>query len=96
MALVGHTAASMNIFLDIPMLLRAVSQAMYNKAGPLSLINIHTLEQMEQVDPKDPTGIVDEYFGDWWNFESEWKTHSVEVNQMDAFLWHLKKVKKLN
>jgi hypothetical protein len=92
MALIGHTAASMNIFLDIPIVIRAVSQSLSREVGPDMRIGVQFLEEIKRVDPKDPTGIYEEYYGDWWNFENEWKTHPVEVNQGNAFKWHIVKV----
>lgn len=94
MAHIGHTAASMNIFLDIPIFLRGVSQSLYSKSGPEMNVTPQFFDDILRVDPIDPTGIYKEYYGDWWNFEKEWETHSVEVNQVDAFSWHLQKVKK--
>ena len=92
MAHIGHTAASLNIFLDIPIFLRAVSQSLYCAVEPEMRISSKLLEQIQQVDPQDLTGIWNEYYGDWWNFEEEWETHPIEVDQVKAFQWHLEKV----
>jgi hypothetical protein len=94
MAHVGHTAASMNVFLDIPMFLRGLSQSLY-----LYRSDNHTLaisnklkNEIQLHNPSDPTGIYNEYLDDWWNFEKEWETHPVEVNHVTAFKWHIQKV----
>jgi hypothetical protein len=92
MAIIGHTAAAMNIFLDIPFVLRAVSQSLYGEPGPEIKISSEFLEYIRRVDRKDPTGVFDEYLGDWWNFENEWETHSTEVDLIAAFGWHYTKV----
>ena len=92
MAIIGHAAASMNVFLDILILLRGVGQSMFLMDGPHIQLSLEFFDLIERVDPKDPTRIFDEYYGDWWNFEKDWKTHSVEVDYHEAFLWHLTKV----
>jgi hypothetical protein len=92
MALVGHSAAGLNVFLDIPLLLRGLSQSMYSDAGPVMEISGDLLNEIQKVDPSDPTGIYDEYLNDWWNFEKEWETHPVDNNHGAAFMWHVKKV----
>ena len=55
-------------------------------------ISSEYFNEIGRIDPKDPTGIFKEYYGDWWNFENEWKTHSVEVDHIEAYAWHIKKV----
>ena len=55
-------------------------------------ISSEYFNEIGRIDPKDPTGIFKEYYGDWWNFENEWKTHSVEVDHIEAYVWHIKKV----
>lgn len=94
MALVGHAAAGMNVFLDIPFFLRGLSQSMHHEAGPEFSISKKLRQEIERVDPRDPTGIADEYYCDWWNFAKEWETHPVVVDQDKAFRWHLEKVMK--
>lgn len=89
MALIGHTAASMNIFLDIPIFLRGLSQTMKGRVGPEMCISTKLLEEIFRVDILDPTGLVDEYYHDWWNFGKE--EHPV-VDQEKAFDWHIAKV----
>jgi hypothetical protein len=94
MALVGHTAASMNIFLDIPFFLRGLSQSLYGSIGPNLRIGQEVIDQIKQVDPLDPTRVVDKYLDDWWNYEAEWETHSAEVDHEGAYQWHVKEVSK--
>lgn len=91
MAVIGYAAAAFNVFLDVPVVLRGVSQSLHLTTGAEMRVNSRLLELVEQVDPNDPTGIFDEYFGDWWNFEKDWKNHR-EVDYLEAFAWHLKKV----
>ena len=90
MAVVGHTAASMNVYLDIPTFLRGVSQSLLYSEGPDICISTRMLEEP---DPTDPTAIFDEYLSDWWNFHKEWETHPVEVDLEEAFRWHVEKVR---
>jgi hypothetical protein len=92
MAHIGRTAARLNIFLDIPFFLRGLSQSLYGEIGPEISMGSKIIEQIHQVDPLDPTSIVDEYLYDWWKYEKEWETHPVEVNHVAAFSWHVKKV----
>ena len=87
MALIGYTAATMNIFLDIPNLLRGVSQSMLGAVSHKFRITPKMLFEIKQVDPTNPTSILDEYFGDWWNFD---ETYPVEVDRQAAFDWHMK------
>ena len=95
MAHVGHTAAIMNIFLDIPFFLRGVCQSLYGKVGPkLTISSGKILDHIEDVNPLDPTSVVEEYLDDWWNYEEDWKTHPLEVDQPAAFKWHIQKVKE--
>jgi hypothetical protein len=95
MALIGHTAASFNIFLDIPLLLRGLSQSMIDTIGPKFSLSTKLLEEIKRVDPSDPTGIVNEYLSDWWNFAKKWETQPVEVDQEAAFQWHVQKVNEI-
>lgn len=94
MAHVGHTVASLNIFLDIPVILRGLSQSLESAIGPEMRVGSKFLNQIHQVDPLDPTSVVDEYLDDWWNHGKEWKTHSLEVDQVAAFQFHQRKVKE--
>lgn len=96
MAVVGHAAASLNVFLDIPIVLRGMSQSMYRKSGPMMQVSNLLWLQIDQVEPNDPTRIKNEYYGDWWNLWKEWttKTLQVEVDYIATFQWHLNKVNK--
>ena len=93
MAIIGHTAASMNIFLDILTFLWGLSQCMLWEVGPEMCIGTKLLDEIEMADPMDLTRIVEEYNQDWWNFTHEWEMHLVEVDQEKAFKWHIQKVK---
>jgi hypothetical protein len=93
MALIGHAAASFNIFLDIPLFLRGVSQGIHGTNGPVIHLTPQMWVDLFNDDPTDPTAIVTEYLYDWWNSEQEWKTQSVECDQEAAYQWHFEKVK---
>ncbi|KAF8810597.1 hypothetical protein BYT27DRAFT_7253582 [Phlegmacium glaucopus] len=94
MAIVGHAAASTNIFLDIPILLRGLSQCMYHQLPGEIQFSKGMWEEIERVpDPHDPTEIFDEYYNDWWNKDNEWQTHQITVDPEKAFKWHIYKVK---
>jgi hypothetical protein len=95
MAIVGHTAASKNIFLDILFFLRGLSQSMYGEAPAEIMFTKRIWEEIERVpDRHDPTEILDEYYDDWWNKDSEWQTRPViMVDQDKAFRWHIQKVR---
>jgi Ni,Fe-hydrogenase I large subunit len=95
MAHVGHVAAGMNIFLDIPLFLRGVSQSLYGSDGPELRISTELLTKVREVDPLDPTSVVEEYLHDWWNYEKEWKTHPIESDPLEGFQWHIKKVNEI-
>jgi len=94
MAIVGHTAATMNIFLDIPRLIRGLAQSMYKEEGPVFQLSPSMAAEMERVpDPSDPTEMVDHYYHDWWNHDAKWQTQpQVMVDRDKAFMWHLQKV----
>ena len=75
MAIVGHAAASMNIFLDIPLFLQGLAQSMGDPDGPRIQFSKQMWEEIERTpDPQDPTEMVDEYYDDWWNHDTEWQT----------------------
>jgi hypothetical protein len=94
MALVGHSAATLNVFLDIPFLLRGLSQSLSlgRGGGPGMQLSDKFYDDIRKVDPLDPTSIVEEYSYDWWNHASEWEIHPTEVNQLEAYRWHIQKV----
>jgi hypothetical protein len=94
MAVVGHSAASRNVFLDIPIFLRGLSQSICYHEGPKISISKKFLGEIKTFDPSDPTQIYDEYLVDWWNFDKEWKTHSEVVDLRKAFNWHVEKVRE--
>lgn len=100
MAIVGHASASDDNFLDIPMLLRGLSQNIDNEDSLDEDFVIRLSPEMRldlfKDDPTDPTGIVEEYLHDWWNHVHEWETYSQEddiKNLDEAFAFHVKKVK---
>jgi len=93
MAVVGHTA-SRNIFLEIPSFVRSLSQSMNGEVGPSMTIGPQLQGEIFNVDPLDPTSIVDEYSDDWWNYEEDWKTHPLDVDQQAAYKWHIEEVHK--
>ncbi|KAF8809994.1 hypothetical protein BYT27DRAFT_7253966 [Phlegmacium glaucopus] len=96
MAIVGHAAASTNIFLDIPILLRGLSQCMYHQLPGEIQFSKGMWEEIERVpDPHDPTEIFDEYYNDWWNKDDEWQTHQITVDPEKAFKWHIYKYGKI-
>jgi hypothetical protein len=62
----SSSAAIMNIFLDIPFFYRGVCQPLYGKVGPrLSISSENILSHIENVNPLDPTSVVEEYLDDW-------------------------------
>jgi hypothetical protein len=93
MAHVGHTAARLNTFLDIPYFLRGLSQSLNGKVGPAMQIAPRILRDIQNVDPLDPTSVVEEYQSDWWTYEPDWQTHPPEIDDLQAaFEWHIQKV----
>ncbi|KAF8816200.1 hypothetical protein BYT27DRAFT_7248507 [Phlegmacium glaucopus] len=81
MAVVGHAAMSTNIFLDISILLRGLSQCMYYQRPGEIQFSKRMWEEIEHVpDPHDPTEIFNEYYNDWWNKDNEWQTHQITVD----------------
>jgi hypothetical protein len=95
MAHIGYTAARMSIFLDIPFFIRGLCQSLYGEAGRGMLIGHVLLREMENVDPSDPTNMVEEYLYDWWNYERDWQTHSLYIDHLAAYEWHIQKVSEL-
>jgi hypothetical protein len=71
MAHVGHSVARFNIFLDIPTLLRSLSQSLHGKEGPEMKITLKLLDEIKLYDPLDPTHVYEQYFGNWWNYEKK-------------------------
>jgi len=94
MAIVGYAAASMNIFLDIPLFLRGLAQSMSDPDGPQIQFSKKMWEEIERIpDLQDPTKMVDHYYHDWWNHDTKWQTYSqVPVDREKAFIWHIQKV----
>jgi hypothetical protein len=94
MAIVGHAAATMNIFLDVPRILRALAQSMNKQEGPaFQLSPLMTAEIDRMPDPLDPTEMVDYYYHDWWNHDAKWKTQpQVMVDREKAFMCHIQRV----
>lgn len=93
MSHIGHTAARFNIFLDIPSLLRAMSQSLYLQEGPQMQISDRLWDAMQLHDPMDPTQVYEEYYGDWWNGEIS-ESEPVEIDLEEGFKWHIEKVSK--
>jgi hypothetical protein len=95
MAIVGH-AASRNIFLEMPLFIRGLSQSMYGKVGPKQItLCARLLKEIQNVDHLDPTSTVDQYLFGWWNHEKDWKTYSLDVDHQLAFKWHIRKVREI-
>jgi hypothetical protein len=94
MAIVGHASAALNVFIDIPPILRAVSQSMLGRSGPNFKISRRLFDELDRnPDPQDPTERVDEYYHDWWNQDSKWRTTPQSMVDVDAaFEFHVKKV----
>jgi hypothetical protein len=92
MAHIGHTAARLNIFLDIPVLLRAISQSVCGREGPKMQIGMTLWDEIWRYDPLDPTQVYKEYFCDWWNYKRNMELHPVEFDLKEAFGWHIQKV----
>lgn len=92
MSIIGYAAAALNVFLDIPIVLRAVTQSVYFRNGPHMQIGNELLLLIQQDVPNDPTGIFDVYCHDWWNHEKDGEKYPKKVNLEEAFLWHLDKV----
>lgn len=65
---------------------------MYGRVGPKMTLSARLQREILNVDPLDPTSIVDEYLYDWWNYEDDWKTHPLQVDQQAAYKWHIQKV----
>ena len=87
----------MNIYLDIPPLIRGV-QCCFLAAGAeataitLSREMLRVLEESKP-DPRNPSGIVTEYAHAWWTQAAKWKTIPYELLDIDrAFDFHTKKV----
>ena len=95
MALVGHTAASLNIFLEIPHFIRGLSQSLYGQVGPGMQILSKTLDIIQDVSLGDLTNIVEKYAFDWWNHENDWETHPLEVDHIAAYNWHIETVNEI-
>jgi hypothetical protein len=93
MAIVGYANAAMNIFLDIPRLIRGLAQSMYGEEGPAFQLSATMMAEIDRMpDPSDPTEMVDHYWHDWWNHDNNWKTQpQVMVDRDKAFMWHLQK-----
>jgi hypothetical protein len=70
-----------------------LSQGVYGTTGRVIQLTPQIFSDLFNEDPTDPTANVEEYLYDWWNFEQEWKTHSVEYDEEAAYLWHFEKVK---
>jgi len=92
MALVGH-ATSSGIFVDIPILLRGLSQSMVGQLGPhfKLVLSLDMWTELQRIkDPNDPTEVVAEYIGDWWNKNDEWETVEHDLLDLEAaFGFHL-------
>lgn len=90
MALVGQAATSYNIFVDVPLFLRGLSQSLNDEPfGPLIRLSDEMKVDLYDDDPTDPTRVVDTYEHDWWNFDQR---HSKAFNPDDAFRWHVNNV----
>ena len=94
MAIVGHAAASVNIFLDIPIWLRGLAQSMHDQGGRRIQFSQQMFDEIERMpDPEDPTEMVDRYYDDWWNRDTKWLDNpQVAVNREEAFKWHVQRV----
>jgi hypothetical protein len=54
------------------------------------------MQDIKNVDPRDPTDVVDEYLEDWWNHERDWKTHPPKADHQAAYEWHIQKVNEIS
>jgi hypothetical protein len=93
---VGTTAATLYFYLEIPIFVRGLSQSMSSTVGPAMRMTAGLYDELQNVDPNNPTGIVGTYYRDWWNFEEEWKTHPAVVDLEEAYKWHIRKVCNIN
>lgn len=93
MAHVGNCAATLNFYLEIPIFVRGLSQSMKNMVGPDMQMTAGLYDELQNVDPKEPTQIVGKYCHDWWNFEEEWETQPVVVDLEEAYRWHIEEVR---
>ncbi|KIM34641.1 hypothetical protein M413DRAFT_144256 [Hebeloma cylindrosporum] len=67
MSVVGH-AAAFGVFVEIPALLRSLSDCMDGTHGPFFEVSPELRADIQRpLDPLDPTERVEEYYGDWWN-----------------------------
>lgn len=93
MSHIGYTASRLNIFLSVPPFIRGLTQSIYQKSGLGLTFDYKYMLELRNVDPLDPTRIVDKYRWDWWNHEKNWREYPMDsMDLWEAFSWHIKKV----